>query len=210
MRRSILVLTLLGFLFVGSGPASAQLRDQVPPPGTPKAVAAPQPAKPPTPPQPPPAPQPPLPPEPGQAPQPTPAPQPRGLPINVKIELTIGDQLGSAAPVQKTVNLMVADRHTGMIRSEGMLPGYGKVQLHVDAEVRIIAQAEGKILTLIQLYYDLIDPKAAVAERQSQTTQIRESLRTILENGKSMTVSQSADPVTDRKVTVELKATIMK
>lgn len=203
MRRSFLLLAVLVMLLAPSRVASAQPPDQTPPPGIPKVTTAPRLDQ-----QPPP---PPLP-VPGQPAQPPPVPQPKpaGLPINVKIELTITDQFGAAAPVQKTVSLMVADRRNGMIRSEGMLPGYGKVQLHVDAEVIIVAQAEGKILTQIGLFYDLIDPKAAPAERQSQTTQIRESLNTILENGRSMTVSQSADPVTDRKVTVDVKATIVK
>ena len=222
MRRSIPVLIAFLLVLAGSDPAAAQLPEQVPPPGTPKAVATAQPAKPGTPPLPAHPPQPPLPPEPGQAPQPPPAPQakappppaplpkPPGLPINVKIELTITDQLGTSAPVQKTVSLVVADRQSGMIRSEGVMPGYGGVMLNVDAEAFIVPQADGKIQARIGLAYDLIDPKASATERQSQKTQIRENLTTVLESGKPMILSQSADPVTDRKVTVEAKATIMK
>ena len=39
---------------------------------------------------------------------------------------------------------------------------------------------------------------------------LRENVNMILENGKSMLVTQSADPVGDRQVTVEVKATILK
>jgi hypothetical protein len=41
-------------------------------------------------------------------------------------------------------------------------------------------------------------------------TEIRQNLRVVLENGKPLMVSQSADPVGDRKVTVEVTATILK
>lgn len=193
MRRSFVPLIILVTLLTWPFAALAQPRpDQTPPPGAPKPATVPRPDQPPPP---------------GQIARPEP-PKLAGQPVNVKVECTVTDHFGGAAPVAKTVTLMLADRRSGMIRSEGMLPGYGKVQLHVDAEVMIIAEA--KVLTQIALQYDLVDPKAAPAERQSQTTQIRESLNTILENGKLLVVSQSADPVTDRKVTVEVKATIVR
>ncbi len=193
MRRVFLSLVVLALMLAGSQ-AAAQPSDQTPPPGTPKVVA--------------PTPNPQLLP-PGQAiPAPAPRPKVAGQPVNVKLELTITDQLGSSAPVQKTVSLLVADLEEGMIRSEGSLPGYGSVQLHVDGGVQILS--ENKIRARIGLNYDLVDPKAESAARQSQRTQIREGLNTVLENGKATVISQSADPVTDRKVTVEVKATIVK
>ena len=200
MRRSFLCLIALAALITGPIAAAAQLPDQTAPVPTPKAAPQPKPGQ-----------QMPIPP--GQMPlDPTPAPAPRpkvaGQAINVKLELTITDQLSSAAPVQKTVTLLVADQMEGMIRSEGQLPGYGAVQLHVDAYVALLG--EGKIRARIGLNYDLVDPKAKSAEAQSQRTQIRESLMTVLDNGKQTVISQSADPVTDRKVTVEVRATIIK
>jgi hypothetical protein len=205
MRRPFLALMMLAMLLA---PVMATAQP-VPDRPTPQRTPQPQPAPPDQ--QPPPA-QPP-----SQTPKPEPARPPvpamlmlKGQPVNVKVELTITDQYGSAAPVQKTVSLLVADRQSGMIRSEGVLPGFGSVQLHVDADVSILPAPESKILTQIGLNYDLVDPKASSTERQSQKTQIRESLRTILENAKPMVISQSADPVTDRKVTVEVKATIIR
>jgi cytosine/uracil/thiamine/allantoin permease len=41
-------------------------------------------------------------------------------------------------------------------------------------------------------------------------TQLQENLPLILENGKSMIVAQSADPIGDRQVTVEVKATVLR
>jgi len=152
-----------------------------------------------------------------------------GQPINIKIELTITDQRGGAAPAKKTVSVIVADRSSGLIRSESFSTGIGNVQLHVDAEPRIIG--DGKIRLRFGLTYDsppsgesprAIEPpasdmpaaasaaaKVAIPTRAPQT-QIRENLALVLENGKSILATQSADPVSDRQVTVEVKATILR
>jgi len=41
-------------------------------------------------------------------------------------------------------------------------------------------------------------------------TNLRETLSVIVEDGKPLNVAQSAEPNTDRTVTVEVKATILK
>jgi hypothetical protein len=46
--------------------------------------------------------------------------------------------------------------------------------------------------------------------REAQPAEIHESLSVVLQDGKPLLVSQSADPTTDRKVTVELMATVLK
>ena len=43
-----------------------------------------------------------------------------------------------------------------------------------------------------------------------QMVPLHESVPVILENGKPMIAAQSADPIGDRQVTVEVKATILK
>jgi hypothetical protein len=83
-------------------------------------------------------------------------------------------------------------------------------------------QDNGRILLRLSLQYDLgrgpvekeTQEGAAVhgpvfvnpVERSS----VNESVAVVLDAGKPMTVTQSADPLTDRKVTVEVKATILK
>ena len=42
------------------------------------------------------------------------------------------------------------------------------------------------------------------------TTDIKQNLVLVLESGKSLVVSQATDPVSDRRVTVEVTATILK
>ena len=41
-------------------------------------------------------------------------------------------------------------------------------------------------------------------------SQLNERLSLVLESGKPMIVSQAADPVSDRKITVEVTATILR
>jgi hypothetical protein len=54
-------------------------------------------------------------------------------------------------------------------------------------------------------------PVAAEAENERSTTpNINESITVMLDDGKPMVISQSADPVTDRKVKVEAKITVLR
>ena len=179
------------------------------------AIAAPQnppsPVRPPMQARPAVAPRPQTPPAPAPAPAPkadaAPVPRPLGQPVNVRVEFTITDQQGSQAPIKKTVSLMLADRENGMIRSETGTR-FGRVQLNVDAEVMILEGAEGKILAQVGMSYDLVDQSQE--ESRQGPTQIRQSLRTVLDDGKPLVISESADPITDRKVVVEVKATILR
>jgi pyruvate/2-oxoglutarate dehydrogenase complex dihydrolipoamide acyltransferase (E2) component len=154
------------------------------------------------------------------SPEPTPAAAPEkrraGQPINVKVEAIISDQRGSAAPVKKTLTLVVGDGLDGMVRSDSQFPSgaIGTIPLHMDAWPEILP--DGKIRVRFGLQYDLPHPAgadpggAAPGALNPNKTAIQERLTLILENGKSIVATQSADPVSDRQVTVEVKATILK
>jgi hypothetical protein len=171
-----------------------------------------QPPPTPIPPQAPTAPKPPLPPAPPPAP-----PRREGQPINVKVELTILDQRGSGAPMKKNVSVVVADNMSGFIRTQSFYTVSGRpepVPLNVDVDPQILS--DGKIRLRIGVQYDLPASLANAAEGgdRSQgnlfTTTLRENLAIIVESGKSIVAAQSADPVGDRQVTLELKATILR
>jgi hypothetical protein len=49
-----------------------------------------------------------------------------------------------------------------------------------------------------------------IEPRVSHPAQLNESMTVLLHDGRKLMVSQSADPATDRKVTVEVTATILK
>jgi hypothetical protein len=137
--------------------------------------------------------------------------RPTGQPLNVKIEVTITDQRGGAPTLKKTVNVVAADNMSGRIRSQALYGGLGDVPLNVDAEPFILA--DGKIRLRLSLQYDLPSGTGHATEPSNPPlikTQIQENLALILDNGKPLVAAQSADPVGDRQVTIEVKATVLK
>ena len=145
------------------------------------------------------------------APAPTAPERPRreGQPINVKVDLTLTDQRGGSAAITRTVTVVAADGYTGSIRTQSQVIAVGPVPLNVDASPTLLA--DGKIRLAINLQYDWPAPTDANRARGTVlSTSLHDQLMTILENGKPMIVAQSADPVGERQVTVEVKATILK
>lgn len=90
----------------------------------------------------------------------------------------------------------------GRIRTHN--PGLRPV-LNVDALAR--SRAGGK--TWLSLTFEYIAASSATnpAERPGE---INESVVVMLDDGKPLVVTQSADPASDRKVTVEVTATVIK
>src|SRR5947209_12478937 len=144
VRRIVLIILAAGCL-ASSAAAQSKARTST---KTPKAVAADATEQ--APPSPPPAPAPPR--APGAPPPPPPPPSwRRGQAVNIKVEVVITDQRGSAAPIKKTISVIVGDQQNGMIRSEALIPSTGSVPLHVDAEPEILQ--DGKIRLRFGLNY---------------------------------------------------------
>jgi hypothetical protein len=132
-----------------------------------------------------------------------------GQAVNIKVEVTISDQRATGVAPKKTVTVVTGDQLSGFIRTQTLFPGIGEVPLNVDAEPQILS--DGKIRLRLNLQYDLPAPVGATeGDRTALKTTIRENLAIVLENGKPLVVAQSADPVSDRQVTVEVKATILR
>jgi hypothetical protein len=132
-----------------------------------------------------------------------------GQPINVKVDLTLTDQRGGATPIKRTVTVLAADGYMGSIRTQSNVVQVGVVPLNVDASPTLLA--DGKIRVAINLQYDWPAPADSSSARGTvSSTSLHDQLMLILENGKSMVAAQSADPIGDRQVTVEVKATILK
>jgi hypothetical protein len=117
---------------------------------------------------------------------------------NVRVEITIADQRSDAQTPPKTVTLLLEDRQSGRMRT-----GRANAMLNVDARPEITR--EGRIRVSLSLEYTPQD----APDRPTQPPVI-ESVTALLEDGKTLLVSQSADPITERKVRVELKATIVR
>ncbi|MCX6545895.1 MAG: hypothetical protein NTV05_15960 [Acidobacteria bacterium] len=135
----------------------------------------------------------------------------KGQLVNLRLEFTITDQIGSATPVKKMVTMNVADGESGRIRSNARLPqqkgsmSYISMPLSIDASPEL----EGNRIRLrASLEYQLLAD--AGSDDASRTTAITQSVTSILSDGVQTILSQSADPLTDRKVTLEVKATIVK
>jgi len=130
-------------------------------------------------------------------------------PINVKVDLTLTDQRGGSPAIKRTVTVLAADGYTGSIRTQSQVIQVGPVPLNVDASPTLLA--DGKIRLAINLQYDWPAPTETGSARGTvASTSLHDQLMMILESGKPMIAAQSADPVGDRQVTVEVKATILK
>ncbi len=131
---------------------------------------------------------------------------------NVQIELTVTDQVGSNVPEKKAVSMIVSSGNWGKIRSAGNVPQPGEppyvVDLNVDA--RPFVSTEGQIQLELTLNY--YPPRGAPDTRdpKPRPTGINQSQTVVLTSGKPLIISQAADPLSDRKVVVEVKATVLK
>ena len=143
------------------------------------------------------------PPPPGQ--QRPATPPPAGVPIapsqpganvwtNIKLDITIVDSPGSGPAVRKVLTLHIADGRQGQVRSQSE-----QGLINVDAQVQ--TRSDGKTILL----------GLSVEYRQGASgSQFSESLQTMIVDGKPMVLSQTADASGDRKVSVEVTATIQK
>ena len=141
--------------------------------------------------------------------------RPEGQPLNIKVDVTITDQRGGTAAAKKTVSVVTADGMIGFIRSQALYGNVGEVPLNVDTEPRLLADGN-KLRLRVNLQYELPAQTSAqsgdVAREVGslRKTSIHESLSLILESGKSIVAAQSADPLGDRQVTIEVKATVLR
>jgi hypothetical protein len=122
--------------------------------------------------------------------------------VNVRLDLTITDQRESSTPAPRTVTMLVADRENGRLRAEH--PNSNS-RLAVDARPEILPN--GRIRVSLTMEYR---PQGTESDKM-QPSLISESVTTVLEDGKQMVVSQSADPTTMHiAVKVEMKATVLR
>jgi hypothetical protein len=152
-------------------------------------------------------------PAPAQEGKPTPAaqaraPEPPAQPTNIKIDVVISDQSAGREPLRKSVSMIVADRQNNSIRSQGTTRGSG----HINLDARPVINAkDGKILISFGLDYQPAQPRSTGTEpAEPGFSSLTQRLALNVESGKAVVVSQAADPTSDRKVTVELTATILK
>jgi hypothetical protein len=132
-------------------------------------------------------------------------------PFNIKVEFTLTDLRGGSQPVKRTVSAIVADGAVGQIRSQSLVSLVGNVPLNIDVSPEIVADDKIRLGFTLQYDWPATLDKAGAPERGVVTsTSIHDSIALLLESGKPMIAAQSADPIGDRQVTVEVKATILR
>jgi hypothetical protein len=132
-----------------------------------------------------------------------------GQPINIRVDVTLIDQTGTAAPQPKTVMVILADRALGQTRSV-----FEDRTINIDARPEI---RDGRIrinLTVqsapIRSLFIPVPGPPAEGNKSDYTLDWRNSFSLLLENGKPMLALESSDQARNRKLSLEVKATIQK
>ncbi|HEY3886355.1 MAG TPA: hypothetical protein VGL62_14165 [Vicinamibacterales bacterium] len=119
--------------------------------------------------------------------------------------------------------MIAGDQQNDSIRSSGSVPvrtpspgtnslmavNYRDVTINVDALPAILSKEPDKVRVSFRLEYL---PKSAggAEDVQPGMAQLNESMTLILDSGKPTVVSQAADPISDRRIAVEVTATILR
>jgi hypothetical protein len=124
---------------------------------------------------------------------------------NVKMDVRISDSLNTDTEHSKTVTVLCLDGNSGQVRSQS---GEGLINIDTRPSIR----PDGRIYVQLILEYrpDFPGQPGAAAATPSRAGVFSESLNLIVMDAKPMIASQSADPRSDRKVMVEVTATVVK
>jgi len=142
--------------------------------------------------------------------------------VNIRIDATVTESRGDQVLGKKVVSITVLDGDNGSVRSSALVPqpapvnvptgapaGVTRVPLNMDAFVWL--RDANRVRARVTLDYnrgsiEIGDP----GTQRALDSGIRQSVSVMLDDGKPLVVAQSADPEGDRRVTLELKATILK
>ena len=145
---------------------------------------------------------------------PPPAPR-QGKDINIRIDATVIESRGDHVVDKKVISVTCVDGKGAFVRStqsvafkakgsEGF--NYQDAPLNMDADVNL--RDDGRVLARITVDYRGMP--ASQDSPDSIDRGIRQSVSVILKPGEPLMVAQSADAVGDRRVSLEVKATVLK
>jgi hypothetical protein len=122
-----------------------------------------------------------------------------GLPVNIRLDVAIVDQVGNNPLPPKTLTLMLADRSNSNTRAS-----FSDRTVNMDARPTIVNDRIRMTVTIS------VDPPKNQGDPFQAGRQMQ-MLTSILESGKALVVMESVDPSdNNRKMMIELKATIQK
>jgi hypothetical protein len=128
------------------------------------------------------------------------APPPRNIRFDISITET-----GGARPGTKTVSLTVNDSGgNGSVRNVVKAPGDSSVSLNVD--VRQVQGFEGgSVRASINVEYQPYTPDAS-----APSTGVVASASSMFQDGRRTQILQTSDPLSDRRITIEVMTTVLK
>ena len=122
----------------------------------------------------------------------------------------------NGTPQVKQVMMLLASGRPGSIRTEGVLYRNGLPHVPIELGLDGAASWIGDELVEVRVTFTYaapppaaVEPPAEGAERANTPPSVSQNISTVLRSGRPQVVSRSADPVTNRSVTVELTATIL-
>jgi hypothetical protein len=124
----------------------------------------------------------------------------RGQVVNIRLDVSVSDQGEGTPSAPKTLMVMLADRAMGRTRG-----AFEDRSISVDATPRIV---DGRIR--VQLTVESRAQTAPGREAPNLTLFWQNSFALLLDSGKPMLAFETSDPVTKRKLSIEVKATIQK
>jgi hypothetical protein len=130
--------------------------------------------------------------------------------INVQVDVTVSDQVGTAGPVVRTISATAADGERSSVRSETNVKtatGFQRISLALDVKPRVAGP--NKVRAEIGLNTDAVTTEGA-AKDVTAIPASRVTQSVVLESGRTVVLSQTTDPLTDRRTTIEVKATILR
>ena len=180
--RTLVTATLIAILITVPGAAAQKPAPVAPAPATPASSAPPSPV---------------IVPDPAEA----------GQLVNVKIDLAVIEDGGAEPASRKEVSITLADRRAGTVRSGARRPSDNpsnrfepEAWLNVDARPWM-ERRDGRVRVLITMQY--ISPPHFSRDGILK-------FEPLLESGKALVVSQASSAISDRRMRVELTATILK
>jgi len=152
-----------------------------------------------------------------EAAQPSAALPPQQRARNIQLDLTIADSQGGK-PISKTVSMLLSADTRSVLRSSGQVPvawpdgstQFMPVTLNLDAGARMMG---GQLINVTATFeFGTAGAGSGTQSENASSGNLSSSLTQRIDvnvsNGRPVVVSKSADPISDRTVTVELTATI--
>ena len=125
--------------------------------------------------------------------------------LNIRYQIVIRET-GGPQPRTKTVILTMAQDTESSVRAQGTAAA-ARTNHPLNVDVHPAALRGNRVRTRIGIEYT---PQVPEGVQGPPPLFVRESLMVWLEAGKPMVISEAADPLTDRRISVEITATILR